>query len=272
MVPLRHALCLVKLTPFEYCSYDESILRDRTFMEEMKADILRRAEEISDDEEEARGIDLAYDDEDGIGGSGKLKISGDGEDIDEDEENNGEETSNKPPSPETILELAYIRDPKLFDRDAATRRSKARSDLKAQTGWADEQIEGWRIMLERNVSCFGVDVYFASSYLVDLQPRKDKILSKHEFAGNQNRSLDAGVGSSPSSGQGRGSGERRGGRGGRGRGRGRGRGDGGGGGGDSGNSAKERAWKDKNKASRANHDRKRGHDKKLAGAGAGPPT
>ena len=268
MVPLRHTLCLMKLTAFEYSSYDESILKDRTFIEEMKADILKRAEEISDDEEEARGIDLAYDDEDGIGDSGKLRISGDGEYIDEEEENNGEEASVKHPSPETILELAYIRDPKLFDRDATTRRSKARGDLKAQTGWENEQIEGWRIMLERNVSYFSVNVYFASSYLFDLQPRKDRILSKHEFAGNQGRILEAGVGDSPGSGQGRGSGERRGAGGGRGRGRGRGDG----GGDDSGNRARERAWNNKNKASRANHDRKRGHDKKLARTGAGPPT
>lgn len=48
--------------------------------------------------------------------------------------------------------MAYIDNPKLFDRDAATRKSKARADLRAQTGWVDEQIEGWRIMLERNVS------------------------------------------------------------------------------------------------------------------------
>lgn len=73
-----------------------------------------------------------------------------------------------------ILELAYIKDPKLFDRDANTRRSAARASLKAETGmrdfisihqyisslffagWGDEQIEGWRIMLERNVclSCY----------------------------------------------------------------------------------------------------------------------
>ena len=31
-------------------------------------------------------------------------------------------------------------------------RSKARTDLRAKTGWVDEQIEGWRIMLERDVS------------------------------------------------------------------------------------------------------------------------
>jgi activating signal cointegrator complex subunit 2 len=35
---------------------------------------------------------------------------------------------------ENILELAYIKDPKLFDRDAETRRSKTRQDLKAETG------------------------------------------------------------------------------------------------------------------------------------------
>jgi hypothetical protein len=38
-----------------------------------------------------------------------------------------------------------------FNRDAATRRSKARADLKAQTAWSDEQIEGWKSMLDRDV-------------------------------------------------------------------------------------------------------------------------
>jgi activating signal cointegrator complex subunit 2 len=53
---------------------------------------------------------------------------------------------------ETILELAYIKDPKIFDRDNKTRKSKAREDLRKATGWVDEQLEGWRIMLDRNVS------------------------------------------------------------------------------------------------------------------------
>jgi hypothetical protein len=34
-----------------------------------------------------------------------------------------------------ILELAYIKDPKLFDRDAATRISGKRVELKKQTSW-----------------------------------------------------------------------------------------------------------------------------------------
>ncbi|KAJ7461872.1 hypothetical protein B0H11DRAFT_1735892 [Mycena galericulata] len=233
----------------------ESVLRDRTFIEQMKADILRRAEEISDDEENEEGGAQNVD------GSGKgkmkehiedgdldmdaqlrVKVAGDGEesggeegDTDEDEE---------ALSPETICELAYIRDPKLFERDAQTRRGKARADLKAQTGWTDEQLEGWKIMLERN-------------------PRKDKILQKHEFAGNQNSVVSDSQGaSSLRGGPQRGGARGRGGRGGRGSDRGRG---GGGGGEDA--TARERAWKDKSKASRGNHNRKRGHDKKMARAG-----
>ncbi|KAH9478377.1 CUE domain-containing protein 3 [Psilocybe cubensis] len=247
-------------------SAGDEILRDRTFIEDMKADILRRAEAISDDEEEegldsfgkplpvaanskgkgkaidsSGAIDLGpdEDEEDVIG----LRVAGDGEDSDNSEAEDDEQEEEQ--TPESIIEQAYLRDPKVFERDAATRRSKARMDLKTQTGWADEQIEGWKVMLDRNPG------------------RKDKLAEKYAFRGNE-KGLDVRPGGSD---------------GGRGRGgpRGRGRGRGGGGrGGRSGaggeSSAKERAWKDKNKASRANHNRKRGHDKKMARAGAGPST
>ncbi|KLO09861.1 hypothetical protein SCHPADRAFT_943333 [Schizopora paradoxa] len=229
---------------------------DNSFMnEQMKADILRRAAELSDeeDEDEATGgksAEVAFEDDldsdDALPGPGKV-VAGD-EDSSGDEEDEKEIT---PQDPETILELAYIRSPKVFDRDADTRRSKARADLKAQTGWADEQIEGWRVMLERN-------------------PKKDKILQKHEFAGNRPLEQEAsgsgsgGQGSSSDAPRGRGRGGFRGrGRGGRGGNRG-----GGGGGGGSNPEARERAWKDKNKARQANHNRRRGHDKKMARGGA----
>jgi len=52
-----------------------------------------------------------------------------------------------------------------------------------------------------------------------------------------------------------------------GRGRGRGRGGGGRGEGAGEGSTRDRALKDKNKASRGNHNRKTGHDKKMARAG-----
>jgi activating signal cointegrator complex subunit 2 len=150
-------------------------------MEEIKADILRRAEAMTlggDDDEvpyaatetskwQKSAMVLAYDDED-LDGESKVKIGGDGEESGQEEEEREEKRTEE--GPETILELAYIRDPKLFDRDAMTRRSKGREELRVQTGmqlifhiemaltlliansgWVDEQIEGWRIMLERNV-------------------------------------------------------------------------------------------------------------------------
>lgn len=50
-----------------------------------------------------------------------------------------------------ILELAYLADATIFDRNVAVRRGKPRADLRERTGLADEQLEGWRTMLERNV-------------------------------------------------------------------------------------------------------------------------
>ncbi|KAI9069675.1 hypothetical protein FKP32DRAFT_1671178 [Trametes sanguinea] len=232
------------------------VLQDRSFIEEMKADILRRAEEISEDEDEedvlggkGKGRDLAY--EEDLEDADVVKVlDGDPSDLEGGEsEADGEgEGAETPRNPEAILEQTYIRDPKLFDRDGQTRRSKARADLKAQTGMSDEQIEGWRIMLERDPK------------------KKERLLAKYEFTGNKPLAMPAQPEAGPSGSRGGGGGR------GRGRGRGRGgRGRGGGGGGDGeggeGGNARGRAWKDKNKASRANHNRKRGHDKKMARAG-----
>ena len=105
-----------------------------------------------------------------------------------------------------------------------------------------------------------------------MQPgRKEKMMEKHAFTGNEKGLEVRSGGDGDHRGRGRG-----GFRGGRGRGGSSGRGGGGRGGGGSGGgadgNAKERAWKDKNKASRGNHNRKRGHDKKMARAGAGPST
>lgn len=88
-----------------------------------------------------------YDDSDDDGG-GSVKVVGDGEnrasspsnDDDEDREDEEEEEQ----GPETIFELAY--------RDRTTRQSGARLEFQKRTEWQHEQIEGWRVMLERNVS------------------------------------------------------------------------------------------------------------------------
>ncbi|KAI3614284.1 hypothetical protein WG66_000227 [Moniliophthora roreri] len=202
-----------------------AFLADRTDIEQMKADILRRAEAFTDSEEEEaeqEDPDLEVDMQ-----NPNIKISGDGED-----ENESESEEEPKESTEVILERAYIRDPALFNRDA--KKSKGREELRTQTGWSDEQIEGWKIMLERDPK------------------RRERLIQKYEFEAPQNHTLPP---PGPASSSSRGRGHGRGGRG--------ARGGGGRGGGSGGNEARDRARKDR----RGNQDRRRGHDKKMAKAG-----
>jgi activating signal cointegrator complex subunit 2 len=130
---------LQRLTILKY----REILRDRTFIEEMKADILRRAEAISSNEGEGEP------EPDLLTSKGKGKKPSLGMDIGPDEDDEipvplaspeMEDEEEEPQTPEAIVELAYLRDPKLLDRDVATRRSKARADLKAQTGMLQHNL------------------------------------------------------------------------------------------------------------------------------------
>jgi activating signal cointegrator complex subunit 2 len=50
---------------------------------------------------------------------------------------------------ELILYRAWKSDQSVFDRDVGSRRSLNRSKLKQETGWTDEAIEGWAVMLSR---------------------------------------------------------------------------------------------------------------------------
>lgn len=108
-------------------------MNDRSFIDQMKADILRRAEAISDsEEEEEEGRVVAFEEElDDVPAGAQVKVAGDGE---ESSESDGEGEGEAKEPPETVLELAYLRDAKLFERDAQTRRSKGREDLRSQTG------------------------------------------------------------------------------------------------------------------------------------------
>jgi activating signal cointegrator complex subunit 2 len=123
-----------------------TVLRDRSFIEQMKADILRRVEEPSDSEAEEINIfgfasknkgklrEVAFDDD--LDDVRSVRVTGDGEESSEDVDDVDEEEEEEEPQtvPQTILELAYIANPKVFERDAATRRSKERAVLRAQTG------------------------------------------------------------------------------------------------------------------------------------------
>ncbi|KAG8833609.1 hypothetical protein FRC18_003373 [Serendipita sp. 400] len=227
----------------------DDLLQDKTWLQEMKADILRRAEAASEDEDEGPSrlrrtkrdivyVDDEFEDLDGL--TENVSVIGDGETSD----GNGDDEQNN--SIETILELAYIENPKLFDRDSTTRKADARAKLIAKTGWSHEQLEGWRIMLDRN-------------------PRKLKILQKHEFKGNKpllqpNDKPEREE--TRKEGKGRGD-SGRGGGGGRGRGRGRGAAQQGSDG-SKGDANRERMWKERS----GNRQRQRGHDKKFTRGGA----
>lgn len=115
----------------------------------MKADILRRAEAIFEEEEEEdtrRGsgvpteqtsgqeIFSAEDELEEAGGL-KIKVAGDGEETDEgDADDDDEPRGDEKMTAEVMLELAWMRDPNLFDRGAVTRRSKERERLRKDTG------------------------------------------------------------------------------------------------------------------------------------------
>ncbi|CCJ28331.1 unnamed protein product [Pneumocystis jirovecii] len=51
-----------------------------------------------------------------------------------------------------ILYTTYIVSPEVFNRTMEARRSCGRKELQASTGLSDEQIECWKMMLDRNVS------------------------------------------------------------------------------------------------------------------------
>ncbi|KAI9762739.1 MAG: hypothetical protein M1840_001148 [Geoglossum simile] len=62
----------------------------------------------------------------------------------------GDPSTDQQNEKEEALFSAYKHDPGVFLRDSATRLSKARQTLKAETGMTDEAIEGWSIMLGRD--------------------------------------------------------------------------------------------------------------------------
>lgn len=159
---------------------------------------------------------------------------------------------------ETLFKL-YKSNPEMFERDATTRRGKARIALREETRMTDEAIEGWGLMLSRD-------------------PRKLRRLEaqfstfqggQRELAGSSWKAtlVDSGTEDSDFDGNNRG----RGGFLGRGRG-GRGRGGGGRGGnvaGPTGEKETEQARQRKaaNKGSTANHNRRDQRAKKMARGG-----
>jgi activating signal cointegrator complex subunit 2 len=158
---------------------------------------------------------------------------------------------------EAALFKAYLARPGTFARDAGARQSKERAALREETGMTDEAVEGWAVMLERD------------------EKKKKRLMTRYgEFTGEQvelertswragmdEGEEDDGESASGSAGPSRGRGGRGGGRG---RGRGRGRG---GAATPPADSDLARRRKEAHKGSRANHNRRDQHARKMARAG-----
>jgi activating signal cointegrator complex subunit 2 len=114
----------------------DDILKDRSTAPKKAAILSALAAFDSDDDER----DDTYDVED-VGGTVDSATPG----------NNPEEANaDTSDTNEEALFRAFKMNRSVFDRDAATRRSKPRMALKEETGLADEAIEGWALMLSRD--------------------------------------------------------------------------------------------------------------------------
>jgi activating signal cointegrator complex subunit 2 len=180
-----------------------------------------------------------------------------------DQEANGVNDSN-----EELLFRAFQGDIRIFARDAETRRGATRGSLRDETGMADEAIEGWAVMLQRNPAQMRrLEAKYAWS---GQQAQLDRSAWRASPAGSGAEESDP-DGGNPSNnrGGGRGGRARGGGGGGGGRGRG-GRGRGGGNvAGPTGEKETEAARRNKeaHKGARANHHRRDARAKKMARGG-----
>ncbi|KAL7619363.1 hypothetical protein AAE478_009900 [Parahypoxylon ruwenzoriense] len=161
---------------------------------------------------------------------------------------------------EEVLFRVYQSDPKIFDRDAVTRRSATRSKLKQETRMTDEAIEGWAVMLTRTPHQMR-QLEMKYSALGSEQPALVSTAWRANSAGSGTEDNDVDSGGNGF----------RGGSHGRGRGRGRGRGGGRGGNVAGPSSDKDtenaRRRKEAHKGSRANHNRRDQRAKKMARGG-----
>ena len=151
----------VQITVFSLSSrfHRSHLFQDRSTIERMKWDIIRRVEEmeeaeaelLEDEEDNRKGKGKETDEEDEIAlRTNRIRLLGDERSDSDSSDDSGNEP--EPLDPETVIEQAYLQDPSVFYRDANTRRGKARTELRNLTGWADEQIEGWKVILEKTVN------------------------------------------------------------------------------------------------------------------------
>ncbi|KAI9729104.1 MAG: hypothetical protein M1828_000189 [Chrysothrix sp. TS-e1954] len=170
------------------------------------------------------------------------------------------------PEIEAVLFAILKASPEVFERGAQVRKGRERLELRQRTGWSDEQIEGWKVMLDKS----------PASRLRRLEERYaggglgQRGLERTRWAGNNDTTDEEGGDDGPAADPSA-----------RGRGGYRGRGSGGGGGRGRGNVAGptgehatqvQRRRKETNKSGRANHNRKDQSARKMARGFGGAPA
>ncbi|KAF9421493.1 hypothetical protein BGZ94_008821 [Podila epigama] len=144
----------------------EVVLDDKSFVSQHKSAILQAVEAMYDDE-----YDDTYDSM-GINNTGADFKLVDDIDANADDSATGAAAARAQmqldPSieHEEALITLYTAQKEVFNRSSEARRSKKRQELRSLTKMTDEQIEGWAIMFDRN-------------------PRKAVIIQKYEFSGQQ---------------------------------------------------------------------------------------
>jgi activating signal cointegrator complex subunit 2 len=238
----------------------DTLLSDHSKHAANKAAILSALAAFDSDEDER---DDTYDAAD-VGGTIDSAAAG------ADSEADADQRSRRAADVDTILFRTYKSNPGLFARDSATRRSQPRASLKRETDMTDEAIEGWAVMLTRDPKRLAK---LEGRLAMDAGGSAGGALNQPELRATSYRRPQPREEGEDGSDEGESSGARGGrGRGGRGRGGGnRGRG-GRGGGPPSGtpDTPAARQRKEENKGSRANHNRRQQHAKKMARGGAMP--
>ncbi|KAG9298841.1 hypothetical protein G9A89_015862 [Geosiphon pyriformis] len=207
----------------------ERLLDDKSFVDSYRESIIENAYNMYEDE-----YDDTYDTSGLKTGAVDIHL------LDELEESQDSQRHGDQIDPgiihESELIKTYTTDPSVFERTNQVRKSKKREELRRITQMTDEQLEGWFIMFQRN-------------------PRKDRLLEKYEWRGQQ-EFLDNDEDQSSSQS------ERYAATSNQGRGRGNTRGKAPHRGGEGGNTA-SRAQKERHKGRGANHNRKNAHSRKM---------
>lgn len=123
----------------------DSLLDDKSFIQSEKKNVLQRVVDMYDDD-----YDDTYDEINDAGAPSTID-SGD-RDAALDVVKKKQDILDPGVQNESILVHSFTENPELFGRNGTARKSTKRAELRKRTAMTDEQLEGWAIMFNRNVS------------------------------------------------------------------------------------------------------------------------